>query len=165
MTNKEIIDQLERIANPEPWEPKLTEKAQSALYSAISVLKSKDRMEEYIRHDSIETLKAAARIRKSKNFNTSLCDVIGEPAMLEQTAEECTELAQACLKYARYLRGENKVHKPIHAIRANFHEELADVSICVDEMISHHFVDVEKVRACEKFKRERMRKRLTEDSQ
>lgn len=162
MTNKEIIDQLERIANPEPWEPKLTEKAQYALYTAISVLKSKDLMEEYIRHDSIKTLKAAARIRKYHGDN--LCDAIGEPAMLEQTAEECTELAQACLKYARYLRGENKVHKPIHAIRANFHEELADVSICVDEMISHHFVDVEKVRACEKFKRERMQKRLAEDS-
>lgn len=161
MTNKEIIDQLERIANPEPWEPKLTEKAQRALYTAISVLKSKGLMEEYIRHDSIETLKAAARLRKSKTPN--LCDAIGEPAMLEQTAEECTEFAQACLKYARYLRGENKVHKPIHAIRANFHEELADVSICVDEMISHHFVDVEKVKACEKFKRERMRKRLAED--
>lgn len=162
MNNKEVIDQLERIANPEPWEPKLTEKAQHALYSAISALKSKDLMEEYIRHDSIETLKAAARIRKETTPN--LCDVIGEPAMLEQTAEECTELAQACLKYARYLRGENKVHKPIHTIRANFHEELADVSICVDEMISHHFVDVEKVSACEKFKRERMRKRLAEDS-
>lgn len=162
MNNKEVIDQLERIANPEPWEPRWTSKATEALYSAIEIIKAKDRMEEYIQHDIAETMKAAARLRKAKTPN--LCDVIGEPAMLEQTAEECTELAQACLKYARYLRGENKAHKPIHTIRANFHEELADVSICVDEMISHHFVDVEKVRACEKFKRERMRKRMAEDS-
>lgn len=28
---------------------------------------------------------------------------IGLPALLEQTAEECSELAQACLKYARLL--------------------------------------------------------------
>ena len=40
-----------------------------------------------------------------------LQEVIGTPAMLEQTAEECVELAHACMKLARYLRGENKVYK------------------------------------------------------
>lgn len=34
----------------------------------------------------------------------------GTPAMLEQTAEECLELGLSCLKLARMLRGENKVH-------------------------------------------------------
>ena len=32
---------------------------------------------------------------------------VGEAAVLEQTAEECAELAHACLKMARKLRGEN----------------------------------------------------------
>jgi len=35
----------------------------------------------------------------------SIVDRIGKPALLEQTAEECTELAHACLKEARRLRG------------------------------------------------------------
>ena len=34
-------------------------------------------------------------------------EVIGLPAVLEQTAEECAELNHACLKMARKLRGEN----------------------------------------------------------
>ena len=37
----------------------------------------------------------------------TIVDRIGLPALLEQTAEECTELAHACLKEARRLRGEN----------------------------------------------------------
>ena len=42
-----------------------------------------------------------------------LHEIIGTPAMLEQTAEECVEMAHACLKMARYMRGENKVYKTI----------------------------------------------------
>ena len=34
----------------------------------------------------------------------TIVDRIGKPAMLEQTAEECAELAHACLKEARRLR-------------------------------------------------------------
>ena len=40
-----------------------------------------------------------------------IVDRIGKPAMLEQTAEECAELAHACLKEARRLRGENPTPK------------------------------------------------------
>lgn len=35
----------------------------------------------------------------------------GEPALLEQLAEECSELAQAALKLARLERGENPTPK------------------------------------------------------
>lgn len=35
-----------------------------------------------------------------------LYEIIGKAAMLEQTAEEAAELAQACLKLARYERIE-----------------------------------------------------------
>lgn len=41
----------------------------------------------------------------------NIVDRIGLPALLEQTAEECTELAHACLKEARRLRGENPTPK------------------------------------------------------
>ena len=36
---------------------------------------------------------------------------IGTAATYEMLAEECSELAQACLKYARILRGENPTPK------------------------------------------------------
>lgn len=36
---------------------------------------------------------------------------LGEPALLEQLAEECSELAQAALKLARKERGENPTPK------------------------------------------------------
>lgn len=59
-----------------------------------------------------------------------IVDQIGVPALLEQMAEECCELAQACLKMARKLRDENPTPKSIEDIRDNLIEELADVLLC-----------------------------------
>lgn len=42
---------------------------------------------------------------------------IGEPAVLEQLAEECTELAQSALKLARKIRGENPTPKALRNAR------------------------------------------------
>ena len=42
-----------------------------------------------------------------------IIDEIGVPAMLEQLAEECSELAHASLKLARKIRGENPTPKDI----------------------------------------------------
>ena len=65
-----------------------------------------------------------------------LLEKIGKPAMLEQTAEECVELAHACLKLARYYRGENKVYgKTEEELLDNLAEEMADVDICFNEML------------------------------
>jgi len=65
-----------------------------------------------------------------------LLDTIGTPAMLEQTAEECVELAHACLKLARYYRNENKVYgKNEEEMLNNLAEEMADVKICIDEIV------------------------------
>ena len=58
---------------------------------------------------------------------------IGEAAMYEQLAEECTELAQAALKMARYIRGENPVGKEFKELHDNFIEECIDVGICFSE--------------------------------
>lgn len=65
----------------------------------------------------------------------SIVNQIGVPALLEQTAEECCELAQACLKMARKLRDENPTPKSIEDIRESLVEELADVDICTTAII------------------------------
>lgn len=64
----------------------------------------------------------------------NIADNIGIPALLEQTAEECCELAQACLKMARKIRDENITLKSIEDIRDNLVEEMADVELCMDEI-------------------------------
>lgn len=63
-----------------------------------------------------------------------LIENIGLPAFYEQLAEECTELAQASLKYARFLRGENPTPKSEKEIKDNLSEEIADVEICINEL-------------------------------
>ena len=92
-----------------------------------------------------------------------LQEVIGTPAMLEQTAEECIELAHACLKLARYLRGENRVYKTKEEIYSNLSEEIADVYICIDELLEAGVVSQESIDSNIMSKLERMRKRLEED--
>lgn len=63
-----------------------------------------------------------------------MIDKIGEPAMLEQLAEECTELAQAALKKARKIRNENPTPKSMEEINANLIEETTDVIIALSEL-------------------------------
>ena len=92
-----------------------------------------------------------------------LQEVIGTPAMLEQTAEECVELAHACLKLARYLRGENKVYKTKEEIYSNLSEEIADVYICIGELLEAGVISQESIDSNIMTKLERMRKRLEED--
>lgn len=165
MKKEEIIERLIRMAEAEPWE---STKTRDALYSAVEIVakeRARERaIDEYIAHDIWATNEAvknySAAVRKK-----NLCDVISTPALLEQTAEECTELAQACLKYARYLRGENKVHKPLHTIKANFNEELADVAICIDELANGRLIDAHAVEECKQFKYKRMKERMAKDLQ
>lgn len=63
---------------------------------------------------------------------------IGTAAMLEQTAEEAAELTQACLKAARCKRGENPVYKARAQIQSDLAEEIADVIICIRELLSQN---------------------------
>ena len=92
-----------------------------------------------------------------------LHEIIGTPAMLEQTAEECVEMAHACLKLARHMRGENKVHKTIEEMYSNLSEEIADVSICMDELLSAGVVSYESLDSDIIAKKERMQKRIQND--
>lgn len=54
---------------------------------------------------------------------------LSDAALYEQLAEECTELAHACLKKARKLRGENPTPMEMEEIDENVIEELTDVSL------------------------------------
>lgn len=67
-----------------------------------------------------------------------LIERIGTAAMLEQTAEEAAELAQACLKAARCKRGENPVYKTRARLQSDLAEEIADVIICIRELLSQN---------------------------
>lgn len=61
----------------------------------------------------------------------NIINEIGLPAALEQCAEECSELAQACLKLSRKLRDENPTPKSRDEIVESLEEEIADVLNCI----------------------------------
>ena len=67
---------------------------------------------------------------------------IGLPALLEMLAEECTELAHACLKLARVLRKENPTPKTKHECLVELTEEIADVWLCIDSISDIVDIDV-----------------------
>lgn len=93
---------------------------------------------------------------------TCLVDAIGTPAMFEMMAEEATELSYACLKFARYLRGENLVHgKTEEEMLANVHEEIADVYVTLRELrkVSEYIDNIKIVYTMDE-KRKRMATRL-----
>jgi hypothetical protein len=59
-----------------------------------------------------------------------MIECIGEPALLEQFAEECVEAAKEALKLARILRGENPTPRTEAEVRNNLVEEVTDVNLC-----------------------------------
>ena len=88
-----------------------------------------------------------------------MLDQIGEPAMYEQLAEECTELAKAALKMARIIRNENPT--PVTATEASdmIIEEAADVLICLEEVGAFDSSEVSRIAHA---KRERFKARWEE---
>lgn len=89
----------------------------------------------------------------------TIVDRIGLPALLEQTAEECAELAHACLKEARRLRGENPTPRTEEECKAAIMEEMADVALCLD-MLDDSDYTLDPIIA--KAKLDRWRQRLDE---
>lgn len=57
---------------------------------------------------------------------------LSEASLYEQLAEECVELAHACLKKARLLRGENPTPLTINDIDGMILEEHTDVFLVSD---------------------------------
>lgn len=80
---------------------------------------------------------------------------IGEPALLEQLAEECSELAQAALKLARLERCENPTPKTEEECVSALNEEMADVCLCMDVIKCVREYDLSNVgnKACVKMER------------
>lgn len=87
---------------------------------------------------------------------------IGAPAMLEQCAEECTELAHACLKMSRKMRDENPTPKTVQEISQNFVEEVADVSLCIKLLLDDLEVSPESIESWMMYKESRMKQRLAD---
>lgn len=65
----------------------------------------------------------------------------GEAACLEMLAEECTELAHACLKLARKQRGENPTPTTMLDSVKAIHEEIADVELCIEVLACARWYD------------------------
>ena len=85
---------------------------------------------------------------------------VGEPAALELVAEEAAELAQACLKLSRILRGENPT--PVLEVLAaeKVMEEAADVQTALSVLSSAQWYDEDKVMHIQWKKSERWKERL-----
>ena len=93
-----------------------------------------------------------------------LVDYIGVPALLEQLAEECNELGFAALKYARFLRGENKVHGATESdLLDHLVEEIADVRLTIQEIVSSEIIDESDIDQMYDYKYDRMNKRLEQE--
>lgn len=89
-----------------------------------------------------------------------LIDTIGEPATLELMAEECVELAHACLKLARFERGENPTPKTKDECVRSVTEELADVWVTMGEITQVSWWDSPMFNIQCNAKLKRMRERL-----
>lgn len=74
---------------------------------------------------------------------------LSEAAIYEQLAEECTELAHACLKKARKLRGENPIRMQEDEIDDKIVEEYTDVRL-VSKLLN---IDIDQGLYCKKFDR------------
>lgn len=90
----------------------------------------------------------------------NIVNEIGLPATLEQCAEECSELAQACLKLARKLRNENPTPKTIDEIIDTLAEEISDVEVCIDEILHTEVVHEDMISNVKKSKMDRWCKRI-----
>lgn len=94
-----------------------------------------------------------------------LVESIGEPAALEQLAEECLELAHACLKLARVERKENPTPKTREECEADVIEEWADVILCMGEMTDCEWTDGEAFDRVYDEKMARMKERIRQKQQ
>ncbi len=78
---------------------------------------------------------------QQKEQPETIVERIGEPAFLEQLAEECSELSQAALKLARKMRDENPTPKTYKECIDSLQEEMADVLLCIDEYMNEQESD------------------------
>lgn len=95
-------------------------------------------------------------------MNKDISEIIGQPALLEQLAEECNELAQCALKLARKMRGDNPTPKTEAEIKENLQEEIADVQLCISMIMSDGLFDSNEMISVAQWKLARWYVRLEE---
>ena len=92
----------------------------------------------------------------------SMVDAIGLPAVLEQSAEECAELAHAVLKLARIVRNENPTpSRQGDVIRAVI-EEYADLEVVMGELRRCGLINMADVYEVMERKQRRWKERMDE---
>lgn len=96
------------------------------------------------------------------NKEKTVVDIVGLPASLEQLAEECNELGKASLKMARKLRGENPTPLTKEEIMENLNEEMADVMLCINNLVEAGFISNESIESVMLQKEKRWYERLNE---
>lgn len=89
-----------------------------------------------------------------------ILDKIGEPAALEQLAEECSELSQAVLKLSRIERGENPTPASATDVRRNILEEIADIEACLSALSICPWFDTAYIMNMAEIKVKRWKERL-----
>jgi len=87
-------------------------------------------------------------------------DYLTESELLCQLAEESAELAQAALKERRALTNDNPTPVSYTDARSNLIEEVADVFVCLSELLELH--DWEEVANIREEKENRWMQRLEE---
>lgn len=94
-----------------------------------------------------------------------ICDYLDEVDILEQCAEEAAELAQACLKLSRKIRGNNPTPKKKQELISSLNEEMADVMISMNAIVNKGIIAHESVDSFMVSKYERWLERLSEHEQ
>lgn len=87
---------------------------------------------------------------------------LGITVISDQLAEECNELAHVCMKLSRKLRGENPTPAQYSDIVNNLHEEISDVTLCIDLLKEKGFIDPRRIDNWKESKQSRWIKRLEE---
>ena len=83
--------------------------------------------------------------------------------LLLQCAEECNELAQACLKMTRKLEGNNPTPKTMEEITNDLNEEIADVLLCLGALDEADITNNQIIESIIMAKEDRWAKRILED--
>ena len=94
------------------------------------------------------------------SIETKIAEKLTVPAALEQLAEEAAELAQAALKYARILRGENPTPVTETEALQNLIEEKWDVEICLTVLGEKMLLEIANTHLEKEAKEERWLHRL-----
>ena len=95
---------------------------------------------------------------EEKEIIQAAINIYGEVSQIQVTVEECSELQKALLKYIRSLKGDKHL-KPREELIADIKEEMADVSIMLDQMCEIFGpCDIER-----DFKLKRMKDRLSNE--